>query len=99
MPSDLTGLDRSPHFGHRPRTNTIIKRQGSKTVLQDVQEDHSVAACPESPHSTELDVVDMHVQRLALEVTSDEDVCSSINIVLSQTPDQAAEQPDKGRAF
>lgn len=95
MPVDLTGLERSPHFGHGPGTNTIIRRQGSEAVLQDVKENHSADACPGSSHSTELDVVDMHVQRLALEVISDEDACSSINIVLSQTSDRAAEQPEK----
>ena len=55
--------------------------------------------CAGSPHSTELDVVDMHAQRLALEVVSDEDACSSINILLSQTPQRVDAQPRTSRTL
>lgn len=46
---------------------------------------HPVNQRPGTPHSSELDLVDMHVERLALEVASDEHVRSSVEITLPQT--------------
>lgn len=100
MPVDTLDFGRFPiHVTHgAPGRNTTNRRYGASQDLRDVAETQPDDR-PGSPHSTELDVVDMHVQRLALEVTSDEDACSSIDIVLSQGSDLAKATSETGRAI
>lgn len=57
--------------------------QASMTV--NVHNSHPTGLSAGSAHSTELDLVHMHVERLALEIASNEDARSSIEITLPET--------------
>jgi hypothetical protein len=96
------------HFGRFPvhvshgasERRTTNRHFHSSQVLRDVVENQPSDERSGSPHSTELDTVDMHVERLAFEVTSDEDdAVSSIDIVLPQAPDPARARSNTPKAM
>jgi hypothetical protein len=102
MPVDTLHFGRFPvHVSHGiSGRNTTNRHFSGSPVLRVVVENDPSDERSGSPHSTELDTVDMHVERLAFEVTSDEDdAVSSIDIVLPQAQNLARTRSGAARAF
>lgn len=82
MPIDTLDFRQTPVY-IRPRG--INRLDTGDQASMNVHSNHPVEPDAGSAHSTELDLVDMHVERLALEIQGDEDARSSIDITLPQT--------------